>query len=282
MCARQSAHCAAAATRRLLDDGLYQRSGSDSAARLDPSLTSPSAPSARAQYLGLYDSEDLAAVAYDEEAVRQRGLDAVTNFNINEYAEILAEYHSQAWVPSASAATLPLPVDHTAGGGMMAAAAASGGAADSSWFADTHDTYRAAGSSEEALSMAAAVRGRPQPTAGPAVAVEPSTAAVHAVQAFFALAPSLSFAARAQPTTNADMPADAGEEEVTPATKRGRRAGGAPTAVMAFAAAPEGAATSTAVGVVTDSAKQDAGQTDDTKQTEAAVTIPRLTRRSTL
>jgi len=34
-----------------------------------------------------------AAVAYDTEAVRQKGFEAVTNFDLSEYADVLAEHH---------------------------------------------------------------------------------------------------------------------------------------------------------------------------------------------
>jgi AP2-like factor (euAP2 lineage) len=47
------------------------------------------------RYLGLYDSEQEAAMAYDVEAVRQKGLEAVTNFDISEYSEVLAQHYSQ-------------------------------------------------------------------------------------------------------------------------------------------------------------------------------------------
>ena len=43
------------------------------------------------KYLGLYDSEVEAAVAYDAETVRRRGLEAQTNFALEEYAHILGE-----------------------------------------------------------------------------------------------------------------------------------------------------------------------------------------------
>ena len=44
------------------------------------------------RYLGLFSTEEEAATAYDREAVRIKGLDAITNFAITEYEEILADH----------------------------------------------------------------------------------------------------------------------------------------------------------------------------------------------
>lgn len=41
------------------------------------------------RYLGLYKDEIEAAIAYDKEAVRGRGIYAVTNFDLAEYIDLL-------------------------------------------------------------------------------------------------------------------------------------------------------------------------------------------------
>jgi len=48
------------------------------------------------RYLGLFDTEEEAAVAYDREAVRQRGQDAHINFDIDNYQKELAEFIAKA------------------------------------------------------------------------------------------------------------------------------------------------------------------------------------------
>jgi len=45
------------------------------------------------RYLGLWPTEIEAAVAYDVESVRQKGMDALTNFDISSYTSVLAEHY---------------------------------------------------------------------------------------------------------------------------------------------------------------------------------------------
>ena len=50
-------------------------------------------PGSKHVYLGLWDSEEEAARAYDSALVRLRGSSAATNFALSEYRTDLAAYH---------------------------------------------------------------------------------------------------------------------------------------------------------------------------------------------
>jgi len=109
------------------------------------------------RYLGLFDSEEEAAIAYDREAVRQKGLSASTNFEISSYADILEQRINDADVAS-----------HNGAGRAGPAALPTASGSD----------------------CAAASLSQPR-LPGPAVTIEPSAEAVHAVQALFARQPEM-------------------------------------------------------------------------------------------
>lgn len=50
------------------------------------------------QYLGLFTTEIDAAVAFDRASIMHRGLDATTNFNVDNYADLLGAL-SAPWPP---------------------------------------------------------------------------------------------------------------------------------------------------------------------------------------
>ena len=60
-------------------------------------------------------------MAYDTEAVRQKGFDAVTNFDLSEYADVLAEHHASRRARRTLSHPIPEPEDPNAPASLPAA-----------------------------------------------------------------------------------------------------------------------------------------------------------------
>jgi len=143
------------------------------------------------KYLGLHETEDAAAMAYDEEAVRLKGFDAITNFDISEYADVLAEHHTNKMKEAVA-----LKEKYAA---RSAANAPMGSLNSSPLELCTNTERRVTTRSSAAVTNKAQKRGTTATTTiasnkkkqtvphvlGPAAASTPSSNALNAVRAFF-------------------------------------------------------------------------------------------------
>jgi len=114
------------------------------------------------RYLGLWPTEVEAAVAYDVECVRQKGLEAMTNFDISSYSSVLAE-HYEAQTKSSGKRKLDEPQKFTM----------------DSKTSERH--FRAQLASKHAELVASALTA----PAGPACEADPSADAIDTVRLFF-------------------------------------------------------------------------------------------------